>query len=214
MSGTAEHNIERVMLRGQQYTGRASKIMLPVEAWRASNLDLLTSSSTIKTVSIGTLIRVIQIPFNSGAASPIRAQIKVDDRFRDPDQVSERKFTANFQLRKLDAASDENATLTVAMAVTIWRANAKIALTSDMVSAVLAAAKIGDNTTVDGFQTISFDVAAALNSDSGKRIHRGDTVELALYPSANVGTTDMVLQIRDAWVDVREHFVNVVASSR
>ena len=213
MSGTAEHNIERVMNRAVLHTGRRIRHNMPVYGWRAGNQDGLSSSSSPSLQTIATSLPVIRWAFNASNANPIRSEVLIPQTFRDPDQASERLFTLYALARKRDTSADENGTLALNAQVSIYRNNARITLTSDP-TILLPAAKIGDTTGTDGWTLLTYDVAAAHNSDSGNRIQRGDLVQILLYPSATVGTTDMVLEMKGAWIDWREHFVNVDTTLR
>ena len=100
-------------------------------------------------------------------------------------------------MRKIDSA-DENADLAYTCKI-YFRTTGDSALSTNttVISQTLSATLAAASSNVEGFATYTWDIGAALRTDS-LQIDPGDIVRICIAPHETVGTTDMDVELTDA----------------
>lgn len=205
MGGTSDLTLEKDINESYPDKGfRTDFGLLPDNLfnWRTDAGLTLTAATTPAIVAVsgsaGSDLFCIRWPYNS--QSQTRCAFTMPDEWADDKTIQDWKIFV--KLRKVDA-SDENATLAFKATVS-WLAdgiNPTAALTSQVATSAILAASAANT---GPFTEYEIDVGAALRA-AGKQIPRGARVTVGISPDADVGTTDMTLEMLSVRDRIRRH---------
>ncbi len=164
--------------------------------WKTSAGLVLTGATAPAIAALTTQNSNYGLKWVFNSAAVITCRFELPDEFADGEQ----DIILYPKARKIDAAADENATLALQV---VCRWIKPDGVTTDSVtatSAVLDASSTGTG----ALKAYTLDIGKAL-ATAGKKIPRGSTVQLEFSPTANVGTTDMILEVSGIQGMVRVH---------
>jgi hypothetical protein len=177
---------------------------LPIESARVG-LGGITGSTAPETVAIETNQIAAKWDHGDGTSAVLHWQFPMPYDYNplaygvSPTSGSmvQQNLYLKADIRKIDSA-DENADLAYTCKIYFRSTgDADLSTNTTVITQTLSATLAAASTNLDGFITYTWDIGAALRTDS-LRIDPGDIVRICIAPHETVGTTDMDVEMTDA----------------
>jgi len=220
------YNIESTVREFEPDFGILRREEISLTRFVASTGDELSSGSgNPNRVVLNSRIICVRWAAAAGASHPITANIDVPNDYYEgvagSTNLNEKptfKLRVTARKRQGTGTTDENATLKLNLAVSIDRGGAATTdLAANIATGNLNAitATVATTDTGTGFAEYVFDIGAALTAQSSSlKIQRGDKVYLGLVPSATVGSSTMVLEVKRVELEWRRHLAAASSALR
>jgi len=205
MPGASKLNIEKVIQSSRPSTNGIQKVLgLPIENSRVG-LAGISGSTAPETVAIETNQVAAKWDHGDGTSAIMHWQFPMPADYN-PYAVGisptsgaavAQNLYLKADLRKIDSA-DENADLAYTCKIYFRSTgDADLSTNTTVISQTLSGTLAAASTNLDGFATYTWDIGAALRTDS-LRIDPGDILRICIAPHETVGTTDMDVEMTDA----------------
>ncbi|NBW16279.1 MAG: hypothetical protein EBR82_50695 [Caulobacteraceae bacterium] len=205
MPGASRLTIEKVIQTSVPDNNGIERVLaLPIESSRVG-LAPISGSTTPETVAIETNQVAAKWDHGDGTSHILSWQFPMPFDYNpyaygaSPTSGSmvQQNLYLKADMRKIDSA-DENADLAYTCKIYFRSTgDADLSTNTTVISQTLSATLAAASTNLDGFITYTWDIGAALRTDS-LRIDPGDILRICIAPHETVGTTDMDVELTDA----------------
>jgi hypothetical protein len=204
MPGTSKLNLERTIHESLPINGFKKGLGLPIENSRVG-LSAISGSTAPETVAIETNQVAAKWDHGDGTSAILHWQFPMPldfnpNAYGPPVSGSEnvqKNVILKADIRKIDSA-DENADLAYTCKIYFRSTgDADLSTNTTVISQTLSGTLAAASTNLDGFATYTWDIGAALRTDS-LDLQPGDIIRICIAPHETVGTTDMDVEMTDA----------------